>query len=137
MKLFHAMQEQEQEQEKTPAENRKEKRHRVFLKAVAKDISQFPGCMENLSRNGCKINFPDAGEIDFDREYAVTVYPQPNAESECFSLTLMPRWAFRTGTGALVGFSVLRDPGYASFIRYVERAAAGEEEEADMEALVD
>ena len=115
-------------------EQRKEERYGVFIKVVAKGISQFPGCVEEVSKSGCRIDFTDVEEIDFESEYAATVYPQPSgrAESECFDLLLKPNWIQRNGTGAVIGFSVLCTPGYRSFIRFVERIAE-EDSEASAE----
>ena len=107
------------------AEHRKEQRYGVFLKVIAKEISQFPGCVEEVSRSGCKIKFSDVEDFDFESEYSVTVYSQANS----FELTLKPNWAARNGTGAVIGFSVLCTPGYRNFIRFVEHIAESEESE--------
>ncbi len=111
------------------AEQRKEPRYGVFLKVIAKEISQFPGCVEDISRSGCKIKFSDVEDFDFESEYNVTVYSQANMEASSFELTLKPNWAARSGTGAVIGFSVLCTPGYRNFIRFVERIAEIEESE--------
>ncbi len=114
----------------SPCENRKEVRYSVFMKVIANGISQFPGCMEEISKSGCKIKFSDAGEIDFESEYTVTVYPHQDVQSKSFDLILIPRWVYRVDTGAVIGFSVLCTPGYSSFIKHVE---ALKEEETNIE----
>lgn len=111
------------------AENRKERRYNVFMKAVVKEISQFPGCLIEVSKSGCRIDFPDIDfidieDFDFEGEYAATVY----SGAESFDLTLKPSWIEPSDTGAVIGFSVLRTPGYRGFVRLVESLAEAEEE---------
>ena len=112
-------------------EHRKEQRYGVFTKVVAKEISQFPGCVEDVSKTGCRIKFSDVEEIDFESEYSATVYAHPSglegAGSECFDLVLRPNWITRNGAGAVIGFSVLCTPGYRGFVRFVERVAEAED----------
>lgn len=108
------------------------------MKVIAKGISQFPGCVEDVSKSGCKINFPDVGDVDLESEYAATMYSQPcgspNSEGECLDLLLKPRWIARNGAGAMIGFSVLCAPGYRGFMRLVGRIAEMNE---DSEAALD
>ena len=109
------------------AENRKEQRYDVFMKVIAKEISQFPGCVQNVSKSGCKINFPDIEDFDFEREYSATLYSQGSMGVCTFDLTLKPVWTAPSKQGAMMGFSILRSPGYRGFIRFVESLAETEE----------
>ena len=114
-------------------EHRKEQRYGVFIKVVAKEISQFPGCVEEVSKSGCRIKFSDVEYIDFEGEYAVTMYPHPSGgedtEPECFELVIKPIWIARSGAAAIIGFSVLCTPGYRAFIRFVEHIAEAQEDD--------
>lgn len=107
-------------------EKRKEGRLDFFMKVIAKEISQFPGCVEDVSPNGCKIRFPDAESLDMEGEYSVTVYCAQGHETASLSLLLKPRWVQKSGAGAQIGFTILRSPGYKAFFRLVERLAEAE-----------
>ena len=113
-------------------EHRKEQRFAVFIKVVAKGISQFPGCVLEVSKTGCRIEFTDVEDIDFEGEYSATVYPHPSGGEgdgqESFELILKPKWITRNGASAVIGFSVLCAPGYRAFVRFVECVAAADEE---------
>ena len=113
-------------------EHRKEQRYGVFIKVVAKEISQFPGCVLEVSKTGCRIEFQDVEDVDFESEYSATMYPHPSGNDggaqECFELVITPRWITRNGTSAIIGFTVLCTPGYRGFVRFVERVAAADED---------
>lgn len=100
-------------------ERRKSPRFNVFLKAMAEQISQFAGCLEDISEHGCKVRFPGADDFDMDGEYAMTVYPQINSGFSDFNVVVKPCWLKRMRDETVIGFSILHSPGYKQFLKYV------------------
>ncbi len=110
--------------DKKNIEKRSCPRFNVFLKAVAEEISQFSGSLEDISANGCKVRFPKTDAFDMDVEYSMTVYPQPNSGFSDFNLIVKPCWVGHTKDETLIGFSVLYSPGYKQFSKYVNSFVA-------------
>jgi hypothetical protein len=109
--------------------NRQIPRYRDFSRAKIRELCQLPGILEDVSKNGCKVRFPNTCEIDIEREYTLTVLPALRSGIGEFGLIVRPQWVSEGKDSVEIGFFVLHSPGLRQFVRYVEILSELEEEE--------
>lgn len=87
---------------------------------VAPEICALPGVLENISKDGCKIQYSLPIELDMENDYEAKIVFARSA-GEQFSLLCHPQWIKKQGENTDIGFKILPSTDYARLSKYIEK----------------
>ena len=101
-------------------EHRTNVRYEDFARITCPEICFLQGVLLDVSESGCKIRFPVTVDIDYDKDYEVTIQPSCKAGLSPFTIVVHPVWEDDSKETPEVGFVILHSPGIPSLIKYLE-----------------
>lgn len=116
-------------------EQRKEPRYKEVGRAECDAISALPGVLENISKSGLNVRFPNLAVINEDTVYTLRVTLSSGKVPRSLNLLCAPRWQKKGDNETRAGFSVLRSPDtplLSDFIKSMEEKAKNAADSSDM-----
>ncbi len=107
-------------------------RFQDYARVDVGELSIFPGILENISLEGCRVRFPSHPEADTETEYTMVIHPTRKKGMQPFSLIGRPVWSVEHPDSVEIGFILLKSPGsrqLAEYIDYLETSDMAEYEE--------
>lgn len=101
-------------------ENRIAARYDDMGRVTCNELCAVSGTLNNISKTGCKVSFPDNVVVDLSNEYELTILLAKKSLEAPLQLICEPQWVKETGGSTEIGFKTLYCPDMQRQIKYIE-----------------
>jgi hypothetical protein len=115
------------------AADRKLPRFADFGRVSAPGLCIFPGVLDNISLEGCRVRFPAEVKPDSDSDYTVQILPSRKMSGGPLTLICHPMWKTVKGGTTCIGFMILRSPDTVRLADYIDDLDREAELDEDIE----
>lgn len=115
---------------------RKEVRFLDFARFESCDLCALPGVLEDVSKNGCRVEFPVSVEPDMERDYSAVVHFPDRGLKSSLKLMCHPQWLSHEDGKCVVGFSFLRSPDTQRLMNHIDSLSKDASAGSEIESLI-
>lgn len=115
-------------------EHRENERYEDFGRVEAGEVCGFPGILDDISMNGCRVHFPVPLMLDMDNQYNLNI-TLPQQGMTPLRLICTPQWKRINDSETEIGFRFLRSPDTPKLASYINEKQ-GEEEDDSIYSMI-
>ncbi len=115
---------------------RKETRFSDIARFESGDLCALPGVLEDVSRNGCRVQFPVSVDLDMEKDYSAVVHFPEHGLKSSLKLVCHPQWLHKHDGKCDVGFSFLRSPDTPELMNHIDFLTKEVSSDSEIESLL-